>query len=56
MGFVEKIVLTMIVYVLMFIFAFAAILAYLMMNEICSMIMVLIIMALFYTLALIEEQ
>lgn len=56
MRIVEKIVLTILVYALIMIFGFGAALAYLMVNDFASMLMVIIVFVLFYTLGLIEEQ
>lgn len=56
MGIVEKIILTMIVYVLIFIMGLAAIISYLMINDALSLVFASLIYLLFYTLALIEEQ
>lgn len=56
MGIIEKIVLTILVYTLIMIFGFGAVLAYLMVNDFASMLMAIIVYVLFYTLGLIEEQ
>lgn len=56
MGLVEKVILTMIVYTLIFIMGLAAAIAYLMIYDTLSVMFIFIIGVLFYTLTLIEEQ
>ena len=56
MELLEKIILTILVYLLIGIFGLGAAISYLMLNDIGAMIMCLIVLLLFYTLGLIEEQ
>ena len=56
MGFIEKIILTAITYMLIMIFGLLAVILYLMVNDSMSMITCFVVMVLFYTLTLIEEQ
>lgn len=56
MELLEKIILTILVYLLICIFGLGAAISYLMLNDIGAMMMCLIVLLLFYTLGLIEEQ
>ena len=56
MELLEKIILTILVYLLIGIFGLGATISYLMLNDIGAMMMCLIVLLLFYTLGLIEEQ
>lgn len=56
MELLEKIILTILVYLLIGIFGLGAAISYLMLNDIGAMMMCLIVLLLFYTLGLIEEQ
>lgn len=56
MKLLEKIILTILVYLLIGIFGLGAAISYLMLNDIGAMMMCLIVLLLFYTLGLIEEQ
>lgn len=56
MELLEKIILTILVYLLIGIFGLGAVISYLMLNDIGAMMMCLIVLLLFYTLGLIEEQ
>lgn len=56
MYFIEKIVLMIIVYMLIGITALGAAIAYLATKDFISMMLCFIIIVLFYTLGLIEEQ
>lgn len=56
MELLEKIILTILVYLLIGIFGLGAAISYLMLNDIGAMMMCLIVLLLFYTLSLIEEQ